>query len=105
MTMPTDSNCSPAALKRECNGYNVAFCALGLEWYWDAEAYSKLEAIAEPKRRVRTYLETHQPHLLRAHDADFLVDAVEAMGHRFGPAADGAASERRRGPGGDSLAA
>ena len=32
---------------------------------------------------TRAYLETHQPHLLRAYDADFLVDAIQGARNRF----------------------
>jgi hypothetical protein len=71
------------ALEMERNGYNVAFCELGLEWYWDAQTYAELRSIPEEKNRLRVYLETHQPHLLRAYDADFLVDAIQGVRTRF----------------------
>ena len=74
------------ALEIERNGYNVAFSELGLEWYWDAETYSGLHTIPEEKGRVRAYLETHQPHLLRAYDADFLVNAIQNARERFAAA-------------------
>jgi hypothetical protein len=74
------------ALEIERNGYNVAFSELGLEWYWDAETYSGLQSIPEEKNRVRVYLETHQPHLLRAYDADFLVNAIHGVRARFSAA-------------------
>ena len=70
-------------LETERNGYNVAFSELGLEWYWDAETYSLLRVIPEETGRVRAYLETHQPHLLRAYDADFLVAAIQGARNRF----------------------
>ena len=70
-------------LEIERNGYNVAFSELGLEWYWDAETYSGLKSIPEESSRVRVYLETHQPHLLRAYDADFLVNAIQGARARF----------------------
>ena len=50
--------------------YLLAFEALGLEWHWDA---------SEP---VRAYIEREHPHLLRAYDADFLVNAIEAARRR-----------------------
>ena len=65
-------------LEIERNAYNVAFCELGLEWYWDAQTYAELRANAAEKSHVHSYLEAHQPHLLRAYDADFLVNAIEA---------------------------
>ena len=70
-------------LESERNGYNVAFSELGLEWYWDAETYSTLRVIPEETGRVRACLETHQPHLLRAYDADFLVAAIQGARNRF----------------------
>ena len=58
------------------HAYNAAFEELGLAWHWDAATYARLQA---PGREgVRRYLETEQAHLLRAYEADFLVDAVEA---------------------------
>jgi len=42
--------------------------------------------IPEEKGRVRAYLEAHQPHLLRAYDADFLVDAIQGARNRFSKA-------------------
>ena len=70
-------------LETERNGYNVAFSELGLEWYWDAETYATRRVIPEETGRVRAYLETHQPHLLRAYDADFLVAAIQGARNRF----------------------
>jgi hypothetical protein len=64
-------------LEIERNAYNVAFCELGLEWYWDAQTYADLRAACQQKCHVRSYLEAHQPHLLRAYDAEFLVNAIE----------------------------
>lgn len=64
-------------LQREA--YNAAFYELGLTWYWDAETYAALaQAGAEPGARLCSYLQTQQPHLLKAYDANFLVEAVEA---------------------------
>ena len=56
----------------ETQQYLLAFESLGLEWQWDA---------SEP---VRTYIEREHPHLLRAYDADFLVNAIEAARRRVG---------------------
>ena len=66
------------ALEIERNAYNVAFCELGLDWYWDARTYAELRASSEQKCHVLSYVEAHRPHLLRAYDADFLVNAIEA---------------------------
>jgi hypothetical protein len=59
----------------ERNSYNLAFSELGLEWYWDAQTYEAL--VKEEKGQVRAYLESRHPHLLRAYDADFLLNAIE----------------------------
>jgi hypothetical protein len=67
----------------ERNAYNVAFCELGLAWYWDAQTYAALRAASQQTCHVRSYLEAHQPHLLRAYDADFLVQAIEAKRTQF----------------------
>lgn len=56
--------------------YNAAFEELGLSWHWDAITYARLQA--NGRGAVRTYLETEQSHLLRAYEADFLVEAIEA---------------------------
>lgn len=55
--------------------YNAAFEELGLSWYWDAATYARLPA-AGPEG-LRAYLEKEHSHLLRAYDADFLVNAIE----------------------------
>ena len=73
-------------LEIERNAYNTAFCELGLEWYWDAQTYASLRAAAIDKCHIRSYLESHQPHLLRAYDADFLVNAIEAKRSQFSKA-------------------
>ena len=57
------------------HAYNAAFDELGLSWHWDVATYSRLEAAGcEP---VRRYLENEQAHLLRAYDADFLINLIE----------------------------
>jgi hypothetical protein len=61
----------------ERDAYNAAFYALGLRWYWDIDTYNWLRAIPVASERIRVYLQTRQPHLLTAYDADFLVSAIE----------------------------
>lgn len=58
------------------HAYNAAFEELGLTWHWDATTYARLQA--QGRDTVRTYLQTEQSHLLRAYEADFLVEAIEA---------------------------
>jgi hypothetical protein len=57
------------------HAYNAAFGELGLTWYWDAATYARLQA--HGRDGVRIYLETEQSHLLRAYEAEFLIDAIE----------------------------
>jgi hypothetical protein len=59
------------------NAYNAAFYELGLKWHWDSDIYQSVSCKDGEKDRIRTYLETHQPHLLKAYDADFLVDVIQ----------------------------
>ncbi len=70
-------------IETERNAYNVAFCELGLAWYWDAQTYAELRAASQQTCHVRRYLESQQPHLLRAYDADFLVQAIETKRNQF----------------------
>ena len=75
---------SSDAVEMERNGFNSAFSELGLDWHWDARIYADLQAIPEATDRVRTYVTQHRPHLLRAYDADFLANAIEALRTRSG---------------------
>jgi hypothetical protein len=55
--------------------YNAAFDELGLNWHWDPVTYACLPA---PGREgLRRYLEQEHAHLLRAYEAEFLVNAIE----------------------------
>ena len=76
----TDRNDDPQAEAQRL-AYNAAFDELGLSWSWDAETFARLPAGA--RQRVQAYLEREHPHLLRAYDADFLVQAVESTKERF----------------------
>jgi hypothetical protein len=62
--------------------YNAAFYELGLKWHWDADMYQSVLPHAEEKLHIRKYLETHQPHLLKAYDAEFLTDAIHTAKQR-----------------------
>jgi hypothetical protein len=59
------------------NAYHAAFEELGLSWEWDPATHG------EGPAGLRAYLEREQPHLLRAYDADFLVNAVESTRERL----------------------
>lgn len=56
--------------------FNAAFYALGLRWHWDDLTYATLADEPCERSRVTRYLQAEQSHLLRAYDADFLVDAI-----------------------------
>jgi len=58
------------------HAYNAAFGELGLPWYWDAKTFATLQS--HGRDAVRFYLQAEQSHLLRAYEADFLVNAIEA---------------------------
>ena len=59
------------------HAYNAAFQELGLSWRWDIVTYTRLQMQAHGRADVSTYLETEQSHLLRAYEANFLVNAIE----------------------------
>ncbi|MGV3569453.1 MAG: hypothetical protein ACO1PB_02555 [Ramlibacter sp.] len=57
--------------------YNAALEELGLSWQWDPATHG-------PGREgLRAYLQKEQPHLLRAYDAEFLLEAVESTRERL----------------------
>ncbi|HSI55752.1 MAG: hypothetical protein ACAH21_11875 [Ramlibacter sp.] len=59
------------------HAYNAAFDELGLTWHWDAATFARLHAGHTGRASVQAYLEADHPHLLRAYDAEFLVNAIE----------------------------
>ena len=60
--------------------YNAAFEELGLSWHWDPVTYACLPA--QGTEGLRAYLEKEHAHLLRAYEADFLVNAIETAKSR-----------------------
>ena len=66
-----------SALESERNAYNAAFYDLGLRWHWDGDTFASLLAFPDPCDRIRRYLETQHPHLLKAYDPEFLASAIE----------------------------
>ncbi len=64
------------AAEAERHAYNAAFEELGLTWHWDSATYARLPA--RGRDGVLAYVQAEQAHLLRAYDAEFLVEAVEA---------------------------
>ena len=67
---------NPVIEDTDLHAYNGAFWDLGFKWQWDAGTYRELAGIASEKERIRAYLETHQPHLLRAYAPEFLVNLI-----------------------------
>lgn len=76
-----DYTAGDQAAEAHRHAYNAAFEELGLSWHWDAATYARLQA--HGRDGVRAYLETEQSHLLRAYEADFLVDAIETAKARY----------------------
>lgn len=74
-----DQHIGDATERRHLSAFNAAFDELGLRWHWDAQIYHELRRHSCEKERVRIYLQTHQPHLLTAYDASFLVEAIYAV--------------------------
>jgi hypothetical protein len=75
MLSPVKIDC-PSDAELDRSAFNAAFYELGLRWYWDDATYEKLSAEACERARLRHYLESAQPHLLRAYDADVLTQAI-----------------------------
>jgi hypothetical protein len=72
----------------ERNAYNAAFYELGLHWHWDSPTYSALLRYSpKPEIRLRHYLETQHPHLLKVYDADFLAAAIDERRRQHKPCA------------------
>jgi len=74
------------------NAYNAAFHELGFGWVWETGCH--LAGPAGERACLRDYLAQHQPHLLCAYDADFLVDAILAAKERWAPQMAAAAGRR-----------
>ena len=73
----------------ECEAYNAAFCELGLDWHWDRDTYAALlRHSPKAEVRLRHYVETTHPHLLKAYDADFLVAAIQERKQKVQPNGD-----------------
>jgi hypothetical protein len=75
---PTTRQQSPSGHDTELhrNAFNAAFNELGLTWFWDSDTHHRLQANEDERERIRIYLETQHAHLLKAYDADFLVNAI-----------------------------
>ena len=76
--------------------FNAAFYGLGLRWYWDTDTYDDLLRRFDcATQRIRHYLEAQQPHLLKAYDAAFLVEAIQRAQLRTQRATAGTGKARR----------
>jgi hypothetical protein len=64
------------------NAYNAAFHELGLSFHWDSARYQSVLCADGERECLRRYLEQHQPHLLKAYDAEFLVNAIHTAKER-----------------------
>jgi hypothetical protein len=73
----TSSNAAADTADIHRNAYNAAFYELGLKWYWDGRIYPSVLGRDDERDCLRTYLQTHQSHLLKAYDAEFLIDAIQ----------------------------
>jgi hypothetical protein len=60
------------------SAYNAAFYQLGLRWHWDDASYANALCPDGERDCLRAYLLEQQPHLLKAYDAEFLIDAIQA---------------------------
>ena len=89
-----DQIAADQAAEAHRHAYNAAFDELGLAWHWDTADFTRLQAGTYGREGVRKYLETQHAHLLRAYDAQFLVDAIETAKARCH-----AAMARQRMPG------
>ena len=58
------------------NAYNAVFDELELGWHWGVSQFRELQHHADERSRMQAYLAAQQPHLLKAYDVDFFVDAV-----------------------------
>ena len=80
----------------ERDSFNAAFYELGLRWYWDTDTYENLLRRFDcATQRIRHYLEAQQPHLLKAYDAAFLVEAIQQAQLKAQRATAGTGTARR----------
>ncbi len=75
---------SPAATADEprLSALVAAFREFGLRWRWDLAAWRQRAPHANDRECIRLYLESEEPGLIAALDADFLVDALHAAATR-----------------------
>jgi len=66
-----------AAFEAHRHATNAAFHELDLQWYWDAATFARVQPYG--RAGLRDWVRQERPHLLRAYDLDFLVDAIEQV--------------------------
>jgi hypothetical protein len=81
MDLHESLSASDATAEAQRQAYNAAFEELGLNWHWDRVTFAGLRARGPDA--VRSYLHEQQPHLLRAYDCEFLVQAIESAKSRY----------------------
>lgn len=64
------------------HAYNAAFYELGLRWHWDSASYDCALCADGQRAHLRHYLQTEQAHLLKAYEAEFLIDAIQTAAAR-----------------------
>lgn len=82
LTARTNDTTAQDAADIHRSAYNAAFYELGLKWHWDADHYECVLPASQEKAHLASYLRNHQAHLLKAYDAEFLVDAITAAKSR-----------------------
>ena len=64
-------------VERERSGEDAGVDEVGGRWDWDSATYDELAGrSANEADRIRHYLSAQQPHLLKAYDAEFLVELI-----------------------------
>jgi hypothetical protein len=66
-----------AAAQAVHQGWSCAIDELGLDWDFDPRVHG------EGREGLRRWLEQERPHLLRAYDFEFLLEAVESTRARL----------------------
>ena len=66
-----------ASFEAHRHAYNSAFHELDLDWYWDEITFAGLQPYG--RAGLRAWVECERPHLMRAYDLDFLVEAIEGV--------------------------
>lgn len=56
------------------HAYNAAFHLLDLNWHWDPVTFAEIHRYG--RAGLQAWVEREQPHLLRAYELHFLLDAV-----------------------------